>query len=47
MHRLLALEADHGVPAELSETRAGVGRIESVRLEALERRARDQIDRAR
>ena len=47
MHRLLALEADHGVPAELSETRAGVGGIESVRLEALERWPRDQVDRAR
>jgi hypothetical protein len=47
VHRLLALEADRGLPAELAEARPGVAGIEPIGLEALERRSRDQVDGAR
>ena len=46
VHRLLALEADDGAPAELPEARPGVGGVEPIRLQAPERRPADQVDRA-
>src|SRR5262249_47358363 len=47
MYRLLTLEAHHGAPAELSESRPGVGGVGSVRVEAPGRGPRDQLAGAR